>query len=86
MAAHAATTSRTDVDFYDRFRGKRVVIETLGMQVSGQAVLQPERFAGIFEDANAEAILIRPDNGRLTLIFKHAILNVSETLPTGVTP
>ena len=86
MAAQGDTMSRTGRDFYDRLRGKRVVIETLGMQVSGQAMLQPERFAGVFEDVNTDGILIRPDNGRLTLIFKHAILSMSEAVSTGITP
>ncbi|HEU5349203.1 MAG TPA: hypothetical protein VFU63_11385 [Ktedonobacterales bacterium] len=72
--------------FYDRLRGKRVIVETLGMQVSGQGIVQPERFAGVLEDINTDGLLLRPDNGRLTLIFKHAILCVSEAVPPGVTP
>lgn len=86
MAAQGDTLSRTDRDFYDRLRGKRVVIETIGTQVSGQGTLQPERFTGVLEGVNVDGILIRPDNGRLTLIFKHAILSMSEAVSTGGTP
>ena len=86
MATQRDITTRAGEDFYSRLRGKRIVIETLGTRISGQAATQPERFAGVLEDANTDGILIRPDNGRLTLIFKHAILSVSEAVPPDVAP
>ncbi|MGE5334613.1 MAG: hypothetical protein ACM3N4_07935 [Nitrososphaerota archaeon] len=78
--------TQRDFRIYNQLRGKRVVIETLGMLVSGQATLQPERFTGVFEDVNTDGIMIRPDNGRLTMIFKHAILSMSEAVSAGATP
>lgn len=86
MAVHGDTIPRSGADFYDSLRGRRVVIETLGMQHIGQIATQPERFAGILEDVTTDGILIRPDSGRLTLIFKHAIMSVSEAEPMGFTP
>lgn len=77
---------RGTLDFYDQFQGKRVIIETLAMQAISQTSAQPERFVGVLEGVNPDGILIRPDNGRLVLVFKHAILSVSEAVPPGFTP
>lgn len=86
MAIQGDTIPRSGGDFYESLRGKRVFIETLGMQVLGQVATQPERFAGILEDVTTDGILIRPDSGRLTLIFKHAIVSVSEAQPPDFAP
>ncbi len=82
MPDGTGTIPRGDLDFYGAVRGKRVVIETLAMQPA----LQPERYSGTLVEAYDNGLLIRPDSGRLVLIYKHAIVSVSEAEPSGAPP
>lgn len=77
MAAEAqrTTASRTTFDFLAQSRGKRVIIETAALQ---PALSQAERYSGTLEEVYDDSLLIRPDSGRRVLIYKHAIVNVSE--------
>lgn len=74
MTLSTPSVTQPQFDFLARMHGKRVVIETRATQ----STLQPERFAGDLEEAYDDSLLIRPDNGRLVLIYKHAILSVTE--------
>ncbi|MGZ3599676.1 MAG: hypothetical protein ACXVCO_06560 [Ktedonobacterales bacterium] len=74
MTVPTTPVTRPTPDFLARMHGKRIVIETRAMQPT----LQPERYAGILEEAYDDSLLIRPDNGRLVLVYKHAILSVTE--------
>ncbi len=76
MAAEAPrkTAARDKFDFLAQSLGKRVIIETAAQQPS----LQVERYSGTLEEVYDDSLLIRPDSGRRVLIYKHAIVNVSE--------
>ncbi len=74
MAEATGMATRTEFDFLAESHGKRVIIETS----APQPPLQPERYAGTLEEVYDDSLLIRPDNGRLVLIYKHAIVCVSE--------
>ena len=74
MADVTATAKRTEFDFLAQSHGKRVIIET----AIPHATLQTERFGGVLEEVYEDSLLIRPDNGRLVLVYKHAIVSVSE--------
>ncbi len=65
---------RIKFDFLEESLGKRVIIETS----APQPPLQPERYAGTLEEVYDDSLLIRPDNGRLVLIYKHAVVSISE--------
>lgn len=72
--AMKAAERRPTFDFLATWHGKRVIIETS----AAQPALQPERYAGTLEEIYDDSLLIRPDSGRLVLIYKHAIVSVSE--------
>ncbi len=76
MAAEAPKKMATSAsfDFLAQSRGKRVIIEAASLQPS----LQVERYSGTLEEVYDDSLLIRPDSGRRVLVFKHAIVNVSE--------
>ncbi len=76
MATEAPKTIATHApfDFLAQSRGKRVIVETAALQPS----LQVERYSGTLEEVYDDSLLIRPESGRRVLIFKHAIVNVSE--------
>jgi hypothetical protein len=75
-ATEGASTGATQAtrDFLSRSRGARVIIET----TVSQPTLQLERYAGVLEEAYDDSLLIRPDSGRHVLLYKHAIVSVSE--------
>jgi hypothetical protein len=72
--ATGEATAKPTFDFLRRSRGKRMIIETTAVQPA----LQTERYAGILEEVYNGSLLIRPDSGRLVLLYKHAIVSVSE--------
>jgi hypothetical protein len=76
MAAETTrkTAPRAQFDFLMHSLGKRVVVETTAVQPA----LQTERYSGTLEEVYDDSLLIRPDSGRLVLIYKHAIVHVSE--------
>ena len=74
MADVTAAARRATFDFLEQAHGKRVVVET----AIPRPPLQTERFGGVLEEVYDDSLLIRPDNGRLVLIYKHAIVSVSE--------
>ncbi len=80
MSLPATPATQSKVDFFARMHGKRVVVETRAVQPG----LQPERYAGDLEETYDDSLLIRPDNGRLVLIYKHAIQSVSEAEPADM--
>jgi hypothetical protein len=82
MAESTISLTRGKFDFLTMSLGKRVVVQTQ----TSQPTLQPERYAGILEAAYDDSLLIRPDSGRLVLIYKHAIVCVSETEASGTSP
>lgn len=75
MAESETRVTRHRIDFLAMKRGKRVVIQT---HVPQQPTLQPERYAGILEEVYDDSLLIRPDSGRLVLVYKRFIASVSE--------
>ena len=70
----AERISAVKFDFLAESHGKRVIIET----TATQSTLQPERYAGVLEEVYDDSLLIRPYNGRLTLIYKQAIVSVTQ--------
>lgn len=66
--------AQTRFDFLAESLGKRVIVET-SAQVGA---LQVERFGGALEEVYEDSLLLRPDNGRRVLIYKHAIVSVTE--------
>lgn len=72
--ATKAPERRPTFDFLATWQGKRVIVETSAVQPA----LQPERYAGALEEIYDDSLLIRPDSGRLVLVYKHAIVSVSE--------
>lgn len=73
--ATTAPERKPKFDFLATWHGKRVIIEISAMQPA----LQPERYAGTLEEVYDDSLLIRPDSGRLVLVYKHAIVSVSES-------
>ncbi len=80
MTLPVTPATQPKFDFLARMHGKRVVIETR----AAQPTLQPERYAGDLEEAYDDSLLIRPDNGRLVLVYKHAIQSVTEAEPADM--
>ena len=74
MADATTTARRATFDFLEQSHGKRVVVET----AVPHPPLQTERYGGVLEEVYDDSLLIRPDNGRLVLIYKHAIVSVTE--------
>lgn len=74
MVDVTATAKRAEFNFLEQSHGKRVIIET----AIPHATLQTERYGGVLEEVYEDSLLIRPDNGRLVLVYKHAIVSVSE--------
>ncbi len=74
MTLPVTPATQPKFDFLAQMHGKRVVIETH----TTQPTFQPERYAGVLEDTYDDSLLIRPDNGRLVLVYKQAIVSVSE--------
>jgi len=75
MAEATGAAAWAKFDFLAESHGKRVIIETSAPQPS----LPSERFVGTLEEVYDDSLLIRPDNGRLVLVYKHAIVSVSES-------
>lgn len=82
MAEAATTVTQPELDFLAMARGKRVSVETY----VPQNALQAERYTGILEAVYNDSLLIRPDSGRLVLVYKQAIVSVSETDTSGASP
>jgi len=74
MAEATEATARIRFDFLAQSQGKRVIVET----VAPRASLQAERYGGVLEEVYDDSLLLRPDNGRLVLLYKHAIVSVSQ--------
>lgn len=74
MAGPTEAATRAKFDFLTESQGKRVIVTTTASLGS----LQVERYGGTLEEVYGDSLLIRPDNGRLVLIYKHAIASVTE--------
>jgi hypothetical protein len=74
MAEATEAAARIKFDFLAESRGKRIIIETF----APQSQFQPEQYVGILEEIYDDSLLVRPDNGRLVLIYKHAAVSVSQ--------
>jgi hypothetical protein len=74
MQERISALPQAGVDFYTAMHGKRIIIDTLPVATGGP----PPRYAGTLEAVYDDSLVIRPDNGRLVLIFKHAMMGVSE--------
>lgn len=83
MAESETTATEPKIDFLAMARGKRVIIET---HVPQQPTLQPERYAGILEEVYNDSLLVRPDSGRLVLVYKQAIVSVSQADAEAASP